>query len=260
MKLIETDNVLGVRFHRLTADEALVCVREFVQARKPRQLCLVNAYTVSLHRKDPELQSVLRKADLVLADGMSIVWGGRSIGAKLPERVAGPDLTQAICGEAERLGYRLFFLGSTPETLGKLKALLLARWPQLNLVGVYSPPMCEKLSDTDNQAIFKALHEANPDILFVGMSTPKQEKWISAQLSNLAVPVSIGIGAAFDFLSGEVPRAPLVLQRAGFEWLYRLYREPRRLWKRYLLGNAVFLGLILHSRFMYSLRHFKRKS
>jgi N-acetylglucosaminyldiphosphoundecaprenol N-acetyl-beta-D-mannosaminyltransferase len=236
-------HLLGIPFHGLTGDQALEQVKVFIESGKgPHQICLSNAYTVSLAWRDFELRRVLDYADLVLADGMSIVWGGRWIGVDLPCRIAGPDFAKALCRYAEKWGYRVFFLGSSPENLQRLKEVLLLKWPRLQIVGMHSPPMCEKLSPGDNALIFDELRSAKPDILFVGMSTPKQEKWIASNMGNLNVPVSIGIGAAFDFISGRIPRAPLLLQQTGLEWLYRLYREPRRLWKRYLLGNFIYLS------------------
>lgn len=235
-------HLLGIPFHNVDLSEVIDQVKQFIADGTPRQICLGNAYTVSLCWKDLDLREVLDGADLVLADGMSIVWGGRLIGVNLPCRVAGPDLAEALCALSEQFGYRVFFLGSTPDNLAKLKEILLKKWPKLQLAGMYSPPMCAKLTAQDNQMIFNELHLTKPDILFVGMSTPKQEKWIAANLKDLKVPVSVGIGAAFDFLSGRIQRAPLIFQKSGLEWLYRLYCEPRRLWKRYLLGNFIFLS------------------
>jgi N-acetylglucosaminyldiphosphoundecaprenol N-acetyl-beta-D-mannosaminyltransferase len=163
---------------------------------------------------------------------------------KFPERVAGPDLTEALCDRAAKKGYRIFFMGSSPENLGTLKAVLTRRHPGLNIVGTHSPSMSNEFSDSETQAIIKTIHAAKPDILFVGISTGKQETWISRNLTQLNVPACLAVGAAFDFLSGRVPRAPEWLRVRGFEWLFRLYCEPRRLWKRYLLGNFIY-GLML---------------
>jgi N-acetylglucosaminyldiphosphoundecaprenol N-acetyl-beta-D-mannosaminyltransferase len=163
----------------------------------------------------------------------------------IPERVAGPDLAEALCQRAEKRGYRLFFMGSSQENLDMLKKALLGRYPALNIVGMLSPSMCDRFSDEENQKIIAEVRHAAPDILFVGISTQKQEIWMSENLQKLNVPASLGVGAAFDFLSGRVPRAPEWLQKNGLEWMYRLFCEPKRLWKRYLLGNALFLYLLI---------------
>lgn len=234
--------LLGIGFHPLRQSETIELFHRWILERKPRQICLANAYSVSLCWEHPEYRKTLEHSDLVLADGMSIVWGGRWVNVHIPERVAGPDLTQALCAQAQEKGYRLFLLGSSPENLQQLKNVLHARWPKLRISGTYSPSMCDRLSDRENQIIFHRVHESKADILLVGMSAPKQELWIAENLAQLQVPICMGIGAAFDFLSGRIPRAPLFMQRIGMEWLYRLAREPRRLWKRYLLGNFIFLS------------------
>jgi len=237
-------SLLGVTFHALSMNDTMDVLETFIREQRPRQVCLSNAYTVALCQKDLELKSVLNKADLVLADGMSIIWGGRWIGAQVPERIAGPDLMYEFSLLAATKGYRIYLMGSTEATLQKLKEQLLTLCPGIQIAGTYSPAMCEKLSEKENLNILEAIRSANAHILFVGMSCPKQEIWISENLHRLPVPVSLGVGAAFDFLSGNVPRAPDWLRKNGLEWLYRLYCEPRRLWRRYLLGNAVFLAAL----------------
>lgn len=240
--------VLGVRFHSLAMHEAVRTIETFIQERRARHICLSNAYTLSVSQYDHEFKTTLNHADLVLPDGMSIVWGSRWIGVRLPQRVAGPDLAKNLCELASQKGYSIYLMGSSEENLQQLKSVLIKRWPALKIVGHHSPSMCDRISEAENKAILERIHEAHPDILFVGMSAPKQEKWIAENLSRLEVPVSIGVGAAFDFLSGRIPRAPGVLQRSGLEWLHRLACEPRRLWRRYLLGNAIFLSLLLTER------------
>jgi len=254
---IPAATLLGIRFHCVTMVQVYERICEFLRTKIPHQVCLSNAYTVSVCWKDAELRASLDQADLVLADGMSIVWGGRLIGVNIPCRIAGPDLAEYICEQAARAGHRIFFLGSTPENLAQLNREVLRRWPNLQIAGLYSPPMCDKLSAEDNAIVFNILEAAKPDILFVGMSMPKQEKWIASNRTHLKVPVAIGIGAAFDFLSGRVKRAPKAFQMAGMEWLYRLWCEPRRLWKRYFLGNFIFLSHlgVAWLRFTFLKRH-----
>lgn len=243
--VIPNDWVLGVRFHSVTLGQAVDLIDQFVTKRKARQICLSNAYTIAMCQADEELRAVANRSALNLADGMSIVWGSRWQGSKIPQRVAGPDLTAAVCARAEEKGYRVYLLGSTEKNLENLISVMRRRWPALQIAGSYSPPMCDKIGTKENERILQQLNEAKADILLVGLSAPKQEKWIAAHLHHLPVPVAMGVGAAFDFISGRVPRAPENLQKIGCEWLYRLYREPRRLWRRYLLGNAVFLSLLI---------------
>jgi len=246
---VEPVELLGIGFHPLSFHSAVQLIERWVLEKKPRQICLANAYSVSLCWEFPEYRKTLDESDLVLADGMSIVWGGRWLGVRIPERVAGPDLSQALFQRAEAQGFGIFLLGSTPDTLDCLRSALIRRWPRLRIVGTHSPSMDTTFSSAENDAIIGIVKKAKPDFLFVGMSAPKQELWIAAQLAWLEVPVCMGIGAAFDFLSEKIPRAPAFLQRSGFEWLYRLYREPRRLWKRYLLGNFIFLSHLTWAAF-----------
>jgi N-acetylglucosaminyldiphosphoundecaprenol N-acetyl-beta-D-mannosaminyltransferase len=215
-----------------------------VRERTPRQLNFVNAYTLTVCRRNQQFADVLNGSALNLPDGMSVVWGVQWLGMHFPERVAGPDLTEGMCARAEQKGYRVFFMGSSPQNLADLKAALLKRYPKLNIVGMHSPSMSDQFSEEETQSIISEIAKTSPDILFVGVSTGKQETWISRNLERINVPACLAVGAAFDFLSGRVPRAPEWLRERGLEWLYRLYCEPRRLWKRYLLGNFVFLLML----------------
>jgi len=248
--------VLGIRFNAFTRARAIQQIDYFISEHHPhsRQVVFANAHTVSACWKDYELRRSVDTADLVLADGMSIVWGGRLIGVWLPERVTGPELTLELCARAAERGYRLYFLGSSEDNVTLLKQRLLARWPSLQFVGDYSPPMCDRLDNVQNQSIVEHIKASQADILLVGMSMPKQEKWIAENRHLIGVPVALGVGAAFDFISGRIPRAPYRLQKVGLEWLYRLWLEPRRLWRRYLLGNIIFLTHLFWAWIKYQLR------
>src|SRR5579872_5390755 len=234
--------ILGVPFSLLSLEDAVAIALKFTESGTPHQICLSNAYSVAIARKDDEFMRVLWKAHMVLADGMSIVWGGRWIQKYLPSRVAGPDFMEALCKEAAVRNYRIFLLGSSDGNLQALSRALLDRYPALQIAGSYSPPMCEQLDDVQNKLIKEYLKCARPHILFVSLSAPKQEKWIAQHFREFNIPLCIGVGAAFDFISGRIPRAPQSMQDMGLEWLFRLYCEPRRLWKRYVLGNSIFLS------------------
>lgn len=240
--------ILGVGFYSVSLEDAISALESALKARDAKQVCLVNAYTLSLAQKDEALKSVFNRSSFVFADGMSIVWGARWIRANLPGRVAGPDLMSGLCSRSAQMGYRIFLLGSTDDNLKQLAKTLQTEHPGLQIVGMHSPSFCDKLTAAENETILQQLNNTKPDILFVGMSAPKQEKWIDENIARLSVPLSIGVGAAFDFLSGRIPRAPRFWQSSGLEWFYRLCCEPRRLWKRYLLGNAVYLGLLARQR------------
>jgi len=236
-------NILGVYFHDLTLVQAVDLIESYIADRQPmKRVTFANAYTLAFTRNNPELQDLINTSDLTLADGMSIVWAGRWIGVRLPERVAGPDVTDLFCARASQKRYRIFLMGSSEDTLQKMSAVLQKRWPGLIICGTHSPSICDRFSDAENEEICRRINETHPDILFVGLSAPKQEIWLAKNAHRLSAPAALAIGAAFDFISGKIPRAPQKIRRIGLEWLYRLYCEPRRLWKRYLLGNAVFLS------------------
>ena len=237
-------DVLGVRFHSLTMDEALDLLEKRIELRKPAQITFANAQTVAMCWQDRTLRAVINRSDYTFPDGMSIVWGGRWLKKLVKCRLPGPDVTSELCRRAAARGYGVFLLGTSDENLAALKGALERKSPGLRIVGTYSPPMSESFSPEQSAAMVNAVNASRADVLLVGLSCPKQERWIGDNLSRLTSPVNMGVGAAFDFLSGRIPRAPEWFQDHGFEWVYRLWCEPRRLWKRYLWGNLVFLTLL----------------
>jgi len=187
---------------------------------------------------------IYREAHAVVADGMPIVWTSRIAGTPLKQRVAGSDMLTELGLWLERKRYRLFFLGAAEGVAEEAKRRLQERFPALMIVGCYSPPFGFESMEEENEKIVAMIREARPDILLVGLGAPKQEKWIYRRYRQYRVPVSIGVGATFDFLAGRIRRAPVWMQKAGLEWMWRLMREPRRLWRRYL-RDVGFVRLML---------------
>lgn len=241
--------ILGLNFDVISTSKALERVQEFVSSGTPHQVFFSNASSVAISVRDTVFRDAVNHSDLNCPDGMSIVWAGRLLGVPFPERVAGPDFTVKALELAAKKGYRVYFMGCAPSTLDRIKSNLLRRWPALQIVGLYSPPMCDKLSDAETAKIIAELKEARPDFLLVGLSCPKQEKWIAENRRLFPVSVCFAIGAAFDFMAGTTSRAPLFFRNMGLEWLYRLMAEPRRLWKRYFIGNTRFLYLLVKEMF-----------
>ncbi len=207
---------------------------------------IVNALSFGPHRCKPGLLEVLREAALVTPDGMPLVLLSRLLGCPLPERVAGADLVPMIAQRAAATGKKLYFLGGEPEASNRAAGLLTERYPGLQIVGVDTPFV--KLDDTEetiaqNAAICDKINAAAPDLLLVAFGNPKQELWLAGNVARLNIPAAIGIGGSFNFLCGKVRRAPRWVQISGLEWIYRIIQEPKRLWKRYLLGFIVFNGL-----------------
>jgi len=210
-------------------------------------VCVVpsNAQHVVLLESDAGLQEAYASAELVLADGVSLLFASHLLRGKLRERVAGVDLFEQLCGKAAELGLRVFFLGGRPGS-AQLAAGKLKRWfPRLAIAGSCCPPLGFERDQRELQAVREAIRQARPDIVFVALGAPKQELWMHRHGRQSGVPVVMGVGGSFEIAGGIFPRAPRFVQRMGCEWLYRLLLEPSRLWKRYLIGNCRFLWIVL---------------
>ena len=236
--------ILGVPFDNVTSADTLRIIGEMIASGRPHYAATANVDFVVQALEDVELRRILGDADLVLCDGMPLVWASRFLGNPLPERVTGSDLVPKLLGEAERNGWRVFFLGGTDESVARAAKNAQALHPQLQLVGAYSPPF-KSLLEMDHDDIVRRVREAKPDVLLVAFGCPKQEKWINMQFKQAGVPLSIGVGATLDFLAGSVRRAPVWMQRTGLEWIFRLLQEPRRLFRRYVTDLWVFGRAIL---------------
>ena len=202
-------------------------------------ICTVNAVMTAVFQ--PAFRRLLNAGDLATTDGMPLAWALRSFGVKGQPRVYGPSLMLALCGQACRLGHRVFLFGGREEVLPRLRWRLEDRFPGLNIAGTFArrdPP----LGAEDNDWV-EAIHDSQADLVFVGFGQPRQEQWILDHRDRLPGVVMIGVGAAFDFHAGRVRQAPAWMQRGGLEWLFRLGMEPRRLWRRYVLLNPLFLAM-----------------
>jgi len=237
--------ILGVRFDNVSMDEALECIRAFVQEGKPHAVFTPNVDFLMLGRKDPAFRDIINSADLNLCDSVPLRWASRLLGVRLKARIAGADLLPAACELAATEGYRVYFLGGAPGVGERVAQILTARHPDLRVVGVYAPPMGFNGDQNETRKILQTIRRAAPHILFVGLGTPKQERWIHQFGKQIGVPVAIGVGASLDLVGGTRRRAPVWIQRLGLEWLFRLCQEPRRLWRRYLLRDAPFVALLL---------------
>ena len=232
--------ILGVPLDPVTTVEALDRIEQMVLSRKPHYLVTANVDFLVQAQSDVELHRILCDAHLVLCDGTPLVWASQLLGNSLPERVAGADLVPLLIEVAAQQGYRIFFLGASPEVAKRGIQNLHKRYPDL-VAHHYSPPF-RKLLEMDHEEITRQIRDAQPDLLFVCFGCPKQEKWIAMHYQSLGVPVAVGVGATLDFLAGEVRRAPVWMQRSGTEWIFRLLQEPRRLFRRYVKDLWVFGG------------------
>ena len=212
----------------------------------------INAFSYDNARKDVLFSEALQKGDVLIPDGISIVKACRFLNAKSQpkERIAGWDLFVYEMEKLNRVGGKVMFLGSSDAVLNLIRHRVAEKYPKIE-VDTYSPPYKPEFSDEDNEAMISAINHSNPDLLWIGMTAPKQEKWAYTHLDRLDVHCHIGtIGAVFDFFAGTIKRAPERWQRAGLEWLYRLLSEPRRMWRRYFIGNAKFIYYIMVEKIM----------
>ncbi len=231
--------ILGSFIDAIPWQEAIDTLLRWAKERQSRYVCICNVHVVVTAKHDPELRQVINGADMATPDGMPLAWVLRKIGFQLQERINGPDLMWRLCGQAAEKGLSISLYGSTPETLGRLTDNLKTAFPKLVFAGVSSPPF-RPLSDKEDRELIDLINGSGAHIMFVGLGCPKQEFWMAAHRGKIRA-VMIGVGAAFDYHAGTVKRAPLWMQQSGLEWLFRLMSEPKRLWKRYLVTNSLFL-------------------
>ncbi len=234
-------NVLGVGISEINLDLALGHIAEAIATRRKGYITVTGVHGVSESQEDEALREIHNSSFLTTPDGMPMVWMGKLAGSQVIDRVYGPDLMLLVMEKSLREGWRHFFFGGGPGVAEKLKANLEAKYPGLQVVGTCTPPF-RPLNEEEEAALKKQIADLRPDCFWVGLSTPKQERFMAQYLSQLDTTLMFGVGAAFDFHAGLVPQAPHFLQRAGLEWAYRLYKEPKRLWRRYLKNNPRFLG------------------
>jgi N-acetylglucosaminyldiphosphoundecaprenol N-acetyl-beta-D-mannosaminyltransferase len=214
---------------------------EFVSAGERGYVCVANVHSVMASKEDPELAAALLGSSVNVPDGQPLVWAINLLGNSLGGRVYGPELMWRSCAHAATSGQRLYLYGGRNQgALVQLALNLRKGHPGLKIVGGYSPPH-RPLTEEENEAVIAEINHAKPDIIWVGIGVPKQEKWMARMRPRLDAPLLLGVGAAFDFHAGLVPQAPNWVQNAGMEWAFRLAQEPRRLWKRYLKYNPRFV-------------------
>lgn len=229
--------ILGVRIHATSYADATERILNWARRGEPRYVCCAAVNNIMEARRSTDYQAVMDQADLITSDGMPLVWMLRGLGARSATRVYGPDLMRSLLETSENAGIAVGFYGGTDEVLARLKG----RFPAVRVVYAEAPPFREATAEEDRQTI-QAIQDAGVRILFVGLGSPKQDRWMHAHKGNVQA-VMLGVGAAFDFLAGAKPQAPHWMQSNGLEWLFRLATEPRRLWRRYLSQNPKFVLL-----------------
>ncbi len=233
-------NVLGVGISVLNLRTALDAIAAAVRERRKGYICVTGVHGVMEAQVDESFKKILNDAFLCTPDGMPMVWAGRLDGHREMSRVYGPDLMLDVCRWSETSGAKHFFYGGADGVAELLSQKLKEKFPKLQVTGTFTPPF-RALNEAEVKSLSAQIAAGKPDILWVGLSTPKQEKFMAEFLPRLDVTLMLGVGAAFDFHTGRVSQAPRWMQRSGLEWLYRLGSEPRRLWKRYLRNNPLFV-------------------
>jgi len=237
-------SILNVRISAIDLNDACSEVEDAVLKRQKKYICVCPVSTIMECKRDKKVLASVNSADLVTPDGMAVVWLGKMRGYKNIKRVYGPELMEEVCVISAKSGYKNYLYGSTQEVLGKLKERLAKRYPGLIISGIFSPPF-RQLSKEEDDKIVEDINNSNPDIIWVGLGSPKQDLWMYEHRDRLNAPLMIGVGAAFDFLAGTKPQAPRWIRGNGFEWLFRLVTEPKRLWHRYLIDYPLFIYYVL---------------
>lgn len=232
-------DVLGTSIDALGWDDALDQIRDWAGLRLSRYVCICNVHSVVSARQDKAFAAVLAKADMATPDGAPVAWMLRRFGAVAQQRINGPDLMWRYCAQAATRDESIYLYGGSEETLKLLRLRLLAEFPGLHIAGHYSPPY-RALTREEDEAIIQDINASGAGTVWVSLGCPKQEQWMAAHRGRIHA-VMIGVGAAFDYHAGTLQRAPLWMQKRGLEWFYRLWQEPRRLWRRYVFTNTRFM-------------------
>jgi N-acetylglucosaminyldiphosphoundecaprenol N-acetyl-beta-D-mannosaminyltransferase len=243
MDPIRRVDVLGVGISAINMDMALAEVTRWIADGEHRYVCVTGVHGVMESQRDAELLRIHNDSGLTTPDGMPMVWAGKKAGAGWMSRVYGPDLMLAVLERAAERGWKSFLYGGNEGVADLLAGKLTARIPGVEIVGTHCPPF-RPLTPEEDQAVVDMINASGAHLVWVGLSTPKQERWMAAHVGRLNAAALFGVGAAFDFHAGLVPQAPKWMQRNGLEWFYRLTKEPRRLWRRYVRNNPAFVAKI----------------
>lgn len=242
---MKTVNLYGCEVAALNMNDTLKEIQRRIDEKVVTQHVVINAGKVVLMNKDKKLADIVKSCPIINADGQSIVWASRILRKPVPERIAGVDLMQELLKLSSNKGYRVYFFGATQEVITKLVNKIKKQYPKLEIAGYRNGYFNEE----DEVEIIEDMKNSNADILFVGFSSPKKEYWLNKNIDSINIPFSMGVGGSFDVIAGKTKRAPSWMQKVGLEWFYRFIQEPKRMWKRYLVGNSKFIYITLKEKF-----------
>ena len=241
-------NIGTLLIDNVSMQETLEAIERLIADGKPAYITNPNVDTIVRYNRDAEFAKFYNEGVLCVPDGMFILWASRFLGTPLKEKVSGSDLVPQVCKLADAKSYKLFFLGGRPGAAQAAKEQLKKSLFNLNVIGTYAPPLGFEKDEVELKKIVSMIKDAKPDILFVGLGAPKQERWIKRYYQELGVPVCMGVGVTFEFIAGIVKRAPKWMQKTGLEWFWRLCMEPGRLWKRYLVEDMQIFRIIFKQK------------
>ncbi len=234
-------DLMGCQIDNLTMEETLQTVEGFIQSGRPHQHVVVNVDKVVKANRDHELRRIINECALVNVDGMPVVWASRLLGKPLKERVTGVDLFEALMQRSAEKGWRIYFLGATEEVVSTVTLIYENKYPGLSIVGYRNGYWTKE----QEPRVVEQIKAAQADLLFVAISSPKKEQFLSNHQAEMRIPFAMGVGGTFDVMAGKVNRAPLWMQKSGFEWFFRFLQEPRRMFKRYFIDDMAFFWLLL---------------
>ncbi len=237
--------VMNSYVNAISMEETIEAVEDIIKRRIPTQHVVINAYKINLMEKDEKLRNIVNSCPLINADGASIVWAAKMMGIPLTERVTGCDLFQVLVEVAVEKGYKIYLFGAKEDVVTKVKTNFEKKYPGLQIVGYRNGYFTE----SDIPEIIQDMHDSGADMMFVAFSSPKKEYWVNKYLNDINIPFVMGVGGSFDIVAGVTERAPMWFQKHGLEWFYRFIQEPRRMWKRYIVGNIKFILLAYKYRF-----------
>lgn len=242
-------NIGGTGISQVSLNETMQLFDQWIKEGQKRRVCVTPVNCVVWAHTNPQLQELYNSADLTLCDGVPLIWASKFLGKGiLKSRVTGLDLLPGYIARCHQQGHSQFFLGAKEGVAEELRKQCEEKFPGIRISGVYSPPFAERFSEEENEKIIRLVNEAKPDILWVSLTAPKQDFWIQEHLHRLDVKVAVGVGGAFEVAAGLIDRAPVFMQKNGLEWLYRFYKEPRRLFRRYFIEAPAFFPIIFKQK------------
>lgn len=242
-------NIGGTGISNLYFSEVIEIFNKSIETNQRKRVCITPVNCIVWANKNEELRELYNSADLTLCDGVPLIWASQFLGNKIKERITGLDLLPQYIEECFKKNYSMFLLGAKEGVAEKLKEKCENMYPGIKIKGIYSPPLAAKFSIEENNKMIDLINMANADILWVSLSAPKQDYWIYENFNRLNVKIAVGVGGAFEVMAALIERAPVFIQKNGLEWLYRFYKEPKRLFTRYFIEAPAFFPIVIKQQY-----------